>query len=71
MSIMMKVFKGKKLYGQCDAKCYNSKSKTCTCVCQGLLHGKHRNQAVGILRKLKPFYRCYYRLSDGFSISFF
>jgi len=71
MSIMMKVFKDGKLYGQCDKKCYNSKSKTCTCVCQGLLHGKGRNNAVHFLRKTKTYYRWQYRSGDGFRVDFF
>lgn len=29
----------------CDARCYNSTHKKCTCVCKGLLHGKGEGYA--------------------------
>jgi len=29
----------------CDAKCHNSKKKTCSCVCGGALHGKGEEYA--------------------------
>lgn len=70
MSIMIQVHHKEKFFGQCDAKCYNAKSKKCTCVCQGELHGLRRNEAIVRLRKLKPGFRRLYRSDDGFSISF-
>lgn len=71
MSIMMKVFRFGKLIGQCDAKCYNAKTEKCNCVCQGLLHGKGRNEAVRFLRLAKPQYRLMYRSDNDYRIDFF
>lgn len=71
MSIMMKVYRYEKLIGQCDGKCYDAKTEKCHCVCKGILHGQHRNEAVKFLRLLKPYYRYVYRSDFGYRISFF
>lgn len=71
MSIMMKVSKDGKLIGQCDKKCYDADPSKCHCVCGGMLHGKHRNISVGILRKNKAFFRRIYPPGPGYRIEFF
>lgn len=37
---------------RCDAKCYNAKSETCTCICEGVNHGVGLEQARDNLHEL-------------------
>lgn len=38
----------------CNARCYNSKTPTCTCICNGLNHGVGHTQALTNTRQAGP-----------------
>jgi len=38
--------------GRCDAKCYTAVSKDCTCICNGMNHGKGEQGAIENVREL-------------------
>jgi len=71
MTVLLKVWQGKKLLGQCDAKCYNSKSETCRCVCHGNHHGKGHNKSVNLIRSNKFNWRIAYPEIDGYKVKMF
>jgi len=50
MSTLIKLIHNGQRAGTCNAKCYNSRSKSCNCICNGLNHGKGYTEAVNSTR---------------------
>ncbi len=71
MSIMIQQIVDGKVKRQCDAKCYNAKTKTCHCICGGHLHGLGRNVTVRKLRTMKKYFRDRLEYLPDIKIKFF
>lgn len=46
MTTMIALYNADRCVGRCDARCYNAKTKTCSCICGGVNHAVGRQQAV-------------------------
>jgi hypothetical protein len=51
MTTMLALYNSDGCAGRCDARCYNAKSKTCSCICGGVNHGVGRQQAIDQTRE--------------------
>jgi len=52
MTTLIAVYSSGGCEGRCDARCYNAKEPSCTCVCGGKNHGVGMNQAIENTREL-------------------
>jgi len=51
MTTMIALYNADGCVGRCDARCYNAKSKTCSCICGGVNHAVGRQQALDQTRE--------------------
>ena len=51
MATLIAVYTSEGLVGRCDARCYDSKTGTCTCVCGGVNHKAGRAAATANCHK--------------------